>query len=208
MKDTVHTHVYVRNGDALSVTDVQNDFLPGGALGVFEGDAVISPANCTIEIFRKAALPVFITRDWHPPHHSSFKEKNGPWPPHCIRYTKGAEFASRLKIPDNAIVISKGSSIERDQYSSLHGLDSSGRTQDELLKSLKIKRLFICGLATEYCVLNSVQDAREAGYEVFVLTDAIRGVNVNPGDSEKALEEMSRLGAMLITTADLKVQPA
>lgn len=200
---TIQSPVLVRKGDALSVTDMQNDFLPGGALGVSGGDEVIPLINHVIELFRNAGLPIFITRDWHPAHHSSFKEKNGPWPPHCVQHTEGAEFAADLMIPEKAIVISKGIDPARDQYSTLQGRDSSGQTEDELLKSFGITRLFICGLATEYCVLNSVKDAREAGYEVQVMTDAIRAVNVNPGDGAQALEEMVRLGALLITSERL-----
>jgi len=203
MTATIQSPVLVRKGDALSVTDIQNDFLPGGALGVSGGDEVIPLTNRVIALFRNAGLPIFITRDWHPAHHSSFKEKNGPWPPHCVQDTKGAEFAAGLTVPEKAVIISKGSDPAHDQYSTLQGRAPSGQTEDELLKSFGITRLFICGLATEYCVLNSVKDAREAGYEVYVMTDAIRAVNVTPGDGAQALEEMVRLGALLITSERL-----
>ncbi len=203
MTATIQSTILVRKGDALSVTDMQNDFLPGGALGVSGGDEVIPLTNRVIELFRSEGLPIFITRDWHPAHHSSFIEKNGPWPPHCVQYTKGAEFAANLMVPEKAVIISKGNDPAHDQYSTLQGRDPSGQTEDELLKSLGTSRLFICGLATEYCVLNSVKDARKAGYEVYVMTDAIRAVNVNPGDGAQALEEMVRLGALLITSERL-----
>ena len=194
------THVSLRKGDALSVTDVQNDFLPGGALGVPHGDAIISPLNRAVELFKKNGLLIFFSRDWHPPDHSSFQDQGGPWPPHCVQKTPGADFPSALKIPEGSIIISKGAQKDREQYSTLGARDSEGNTESDVMKKRGIRRVFVAGLATDYCVLNSVKDILAEGYEVYVLTDAIRAVNVNPGDGEEALEEMVRGGAKLITT--------
>jgi nicotinamidase/pyrazinamidase len=194
------THVSLRKGDALSVTDVQNDFLPGGALGVPHGDAIISPLNRAVELFKKNGLLIFFSRDWHPPDHSSFQEEGGPWPPHCVQKTPGADFPSALKIPEGSIIISKGAQKDREQYSTLGARDSEGNTESDVMKKREIRRVFVAGLATDYCVLNSVKDILAEGYEVYVLTDAIRAVNVNPGDGEEALEDMVRGGAKLITT--------
>jgi nicotinamidase/pyrazinamidase len=198
------TPVDLKHGDALSVTDVQNDFLPGGALAVPEGDRIIPFVNRAIGLFVKNELPVFFSRDWHPSDHSSFKNQGGPWPPHCVQNTPGAEFPSDMKIPEGAIVISKGHEKGSEQYSSLGGRDENGDTQSALLKKLGIKRVFVIGLATDYCVLNSVKDACAEGYEVYVLTDAIRAVDVNPGDGEKALDDMKRAGAKTIKTEDIR----
>lgn len=194
------TYVSLRRGDALSVTDVQNDFLPGGALGVPYGDAIIEPLNNVVDLFKKKGLLIFFSRDWHPPDHSSFKNQGGPWPPHCVQKTRGADFPSTLHIPEGSIIISKGAQKDREQYSTLGARDSEGNTESDMMKKHGIRRAFVAGLATDYCVLNSVKDILAEGYEVYVLTDAIRAVNVNPGDGDKALEEMIQGGAKLITT--------
>jgi nicotinamidase/pyrazinamidase len=194
------THISLSKGDALSVTDVQNDFLPGGALGVPQGDAIISPLNRVVELFKKKGLLIFFSRDWHPPDHSSFQDQGGPWPPHCVQKTPGADFPPALKIPEGSIIISKGAQKDREQYSTLGARDSEGNTESDVMKKQGIRRVFVAGLATDYCVLNSVKDILAEGYEVYVLTDAIRAVNVNPGDGEEALKEMVRGGAKLITT--------
>lgn len=198
------TPVYLHKGDALSVTDVQNDFLPGGALAVPEGDTIIPSVNRATSLFKKNGLLVFFSRDWHPPDHSSFKDQGGPWPPHCVQKTPGADFPSALRIPSGSIIISKGTQKGREQYSTFGAQDSEGTTEDSIMKQRGIRRVFVAGLATDYCVLNSVKDALAGGYEVYVLTDAISAVNVNPGDGEKALEEMIWGGAKLITTEMLQ----
>lgn len=192
--------IVVQQGDVLSVTDVQYDFLPGGSLGVPDGDQVVPPLNRAIEIFSRKGLPVFFTRDWHPPDHSSFRDQGGSWPPHCVRKTEGAKFYAGLNIPGEAVVISKAVTKDSEQYSTLYGKDRKGKTENALLEEIGVGRVFIGGLATEYCVLHTVKDVLEEGFEVYVLTDGIRAVDVNPGDGEKALKEMADKGAQLITT--------
>ena len=201
MTHHVQETIALRRGDALSVTDVQNDFLPGGALGVPGGDEIISPLNRVIEIFRKNDLPVFFSRDWHPPDHCSFKSQGGPWPPHCVRNTSGADYPPGLNVPEGAIIISKGTEKNSEQYSTFYGRDKEGNTEGDLMRKLGIKRVFIAGLATDYCVLNSVNDALAEGYKVYVLADAIAAVDVNPGDGARALEEMVKKGAKIISSA-------
>jgi nicotinamidase/pyrazinamidase len=175
----------LEKGDVLLVTDVQNCFLPGGSLGVSRGNEVIEPLNRAIKMFRKKNLPVLFTRDWHPPDHCSFTEQGGPWPVHCVRDTVGAQLSSRLEIPDGSVILSKAFERDTDAYSSFHGIDESGQLLDELLKRLSIKRVFQGGLATDYCILNTVRDGISLGYEFYVLTDCIRAVDVHPGDGEK-----------------------
>lgn len=186
----MHAKVTLQPGDALIVTDVQNDFLPGGALAVPHGDAVIAPLNRYIALFAAHKLPVIATRDWHPPGHCSFKEQGGPWPAHCIAGTSGAAFAENLHLPSDAIVVSKATEQDRDAYSAFSGTELGSR-----LKNMGVTRLFIGGLATDYCVLNSVLDALALGFQVKLLTDASRPVNVQPDDGMLAEQKMLAAGA-------------
>jgi nicotinamidase/pyrazinamidase len=185
-------------GDVLLVTDIQNDFLPGGSLAVAGGDEVVPLLNRYIAAFQAQGLPVYATRDWHPPGHCSFHAQGGPWPIHCVAGTHGAAFAATLVLPPDTTVISKATLQDQEAYSSFQGTDLASR-----LRAAGIRRLFIGGLTTDYCVLNTVRDARQLGYEVFVLADAIRAVDVQPGDGQRAEEEMTRLGARRITLEGL-----
>lgn len=190
--------IAITDNSVLIIVDVQNDFLPGGALPVSKGDKVIPPLNKYIRLFSEKKLPVFATRDWHPKNHISFKENGGIWPPHCIQDTYGAEFADDLNLPSETIVISKGYMSDRDAYSGFQDT-----YLDLELRRRKIKRIFIGGLATDYCVKATVLDALNLGYETVLLLDAIKGVDVSPGDSEKAIKEMIRKGAIGITLEDI-----
>ncbi|NHV07116.1 MAG: nicotinamidase [Thaumarchaeota archaeon] len=185
--------------NALIVVDVQKDFCKGGALEVPEGDEVVEPLNKYIEVFEATKNIVVFTRDWHPPDHISFKERGGPWPPHCVKNTEGAEFHPKLNFPSIAIVVSKASERDKEAYS---GFENTGLR--ELLKELKVEKVFVGGLATDYCVKNTVLDALKFGFKTYLLADAIKGVNVNPKDSELAIEEMRQKGAMLITFNEAK----
>lgn len=186
-------------GDVLLVVDVQHDFLPGGALGVKRGDEIIPALNRCMALFSAKRLPVFASRDWHPPGHCSFREQGGPWPEHCVQNTHGAEFSPDLKLPADIGIINKADKRDREAYSVF-----GGTHLDERLKRAGVQRIFIGGLATDYCVLNTAKDAHALGYDYFVLTDAVRAVDVRPGDGERALEEMRRLGAHLIESKDLQ----
>jgi nicotinamidase/pyrazinamidase len=187
------------SGDALLIIDVQNDFLPGGSLAVPQGDAVVPALNRCIELFAGKKLPVYASRDWHPADHCSFQAQGGPWPPHCLANTHGAAFAAKLELPADVVVISKADTPEVDAYSAFGDTDL-----DRRLKAAGIKRLFAGGLATDYCVLNTVRDALTLGYAVILLTDAIRAVDVKFGDGERALAEMRRLGAQFATSMELQ----
>ena len=187
-----------RTGDALVIVDVQNDFLPGGSLAVPQGDAVLPALNRCIEIFSARALPVYATRDWHPPGHCSFRAQGGPWPPHCVAGSAGAAFAARLNLPRNVTVISKAAEADQDAYS---GFEAS--ELDRLLRGQAVQRLFVGGLATDYCVLNTVKDGLKLGYRVLLLLDAICAVEVQPGDGARAIAEMTALGALPVTSGDL-----
>jgi nicotinamidase/pyrazinamidase len=188
----------VQTGDALVVVDVQNDFLPGGALAVAKGDAVVPALNRYLARWREKGLPVFATRDWHPADHCSFQERGGPWPAHCVAGTRGAEFAPGLVVPIDAVVISKGDARDRDAYSGFEGTDLHER-----LRRAGVRRVFVGGLATDYCVLATVKDAVRLGYTVFVLVDAIQAVDVHAGDGLRAEAEMAKAGAAPIRYEDI-----
>ncbi len=185
--------------DALIVVDMQKDFMPGGALPVPEGDKIIPVLNEYIKLFESKGLPVFFTRDWHPENHISFKGHGGVWPPHCVQNTEGAKFHEELYIPaDNKFIISKGTSPDFDAYSGFQGT-----VLEDLLRERGIKRVFVGGVATDYCVKNTVIGALNLGFSAFVLGDAVKGVDVRPGDSERALEEMLLRGAVVVRKEDL-----
>lgn len=185
--------VRLQTGDALILVDVQLDFLPGGSLAVPHGDEVVPALNHYIAVFRRLTFPVVATRDWHPPDHCSFKAQGGIWPPHCIAGSDGARFASLLDLPCEARIVSKATMRDKDAYSGFEGTDL-----DDWLKGSGIRRVFIGGLATDYCVLNTVRDALRLGYAAFLLQDAVRAVDVAAGDGERAIAEMRRLGAATI----------
>ena len=184
--------VMLTDSDALVVVDVQNDFFRGGSLAVPGSNEIITIINGYIRLFQSRRLPVFVTRDWHPRGHISFKEQGGRWPVHCVAGSKGAEFHPDLHLPDSIIVISKATAVDKDAYSGFEGTGLKER-----LQHADIHRLSIGGLATDYCVVNTVKDALKCGFNVILLQDAIMAVNANPGDGERALEEMIRLGAVL-----------
>jgi nicotinamidase/pyrazinamidase len=187
------------NKDALIVVDMQNDFMPWGALPVPYADKIVPQLNAYIEAFSSRSLPVYFTRDWHPPDHISFKGHGGIWPPHCVQETEGAQFHKDLVIPkDNKFIISKGTSRDFDAYSGFQGT-----LLDSLLRERGIRRLFVGGVATDYCVKNTVIGGLNLGYEVFVLIDATKGVDVNAGDTDRALQEMMSSGAVVVDFGDL-----
>ncbi len=183
--------VAVDDGDALLMVDVQRDFLPGGSLAVPGGDAVVPVLNRYLELARRHGLSVFASRDWHPADHCSFRSRGGPWPEHCVSGTAGAAFAPGLEIPADVTIISKAMQRDADAYSAFAGTGLA-----RLLRDRGVKRLLVGGLATDYCVLNTVRDALREGFGVLLLEDAIRAVNVEPGDGERARTEMRRAGAV------------
>jgi len=186
---------------ALVVVDVQRDFCPGGALAVPDGDKVVPVINEYVMRFRAAGAPIIFTRDWHPPDHSSFKAQGGPWPPHCVQNTEGARFHPSLTIPKEAEIVSKADKKD-DAYSFFKGTNL-----DNALHHRRIKTLFVGGLATDYCVKETILDALKDHFEVYHLDDASRGVNVNPNDSEKALQEIVAHGCKRITIQELPGGP-
>jgi len=184
---------------ALIITDVQKDFCPGGALPVPGGDEVIPFLNAYQERIMAAKGVLVFTRDWHPANHKSFKENGGIWPVHCVQNTPGAAFHPDLKFPTTAVLVSKASDPDKEAYSSFEGTDL-----EIYLRRLGVTTLFVGGLATDYCVKNTALDGRKFGFSVYFLEDASRGVNVQPGDSSKAIEQMKTAGIRAITLDEIQ----
>jgi nicotinamidase/pyrazinamidase len=198
MSGPQRTTINLTEGDALIIVDVQNDFLPGGALAVPQSDEILPVLNGYIAAFEKRRLPIYMTRDWHPPDHCSFRDYGGPWPTHCVADTYGAAFSTELKLASPTTIVSKATTPDLEYYSDF------GTTNFEAnLRAAGISRLFVGGLATDYCVFSTVKDALALGFKTCLLLDAIRGVNVQPDDSRKAEQEMIQLGAVPIKLQDL-----
>ena len=181
--------------DALLVVDVQRDFCPGGALAVPQGDRIVPAINRLLGLTHWVTVA---TRDWHPPDHCSFKAQGGIWPAHCVADTDGAAFHPELQVSQIRHVVSKAVSKDFEAYSGFQGTELA-----RLLQSSTLRRVFVCGLATDYCVKATALDSRHAGLDVVVIEDAIRGVEVHPGDCAAALAEMRAAGIMFAYAADL-----
>ena len=192
----------------LLIVDLQNDFCPGGALPVPGGERVIEAVNRAAQQFAAARLPVLASRDWHPLDSSHFRAFGGAWPVHCVQGTPGADFHPALRLPEGTLVISKGVDPDSDSYSAFDGRSADGKPLGDILAALQVRHLYVGGLATDYCVRSSVLGALKAGLEVTVLSDAVAGVDVAEGDSEKALKEMGRKGVTFCTTDEATRQIA
>jgi nicotinamidase/pyrazinamidase len=192
--------------DALLIVDVQNDFCPGGALAVAEGQAVVPLLNQYMERAAAAGVPIFASRDWHPAQTAHFREHGGQWPPHCVQGTPGAEFHPDLRLPEGTVVVSKGLNPVDEGYSLFEGKLEDGRDALTALRELGVTRVHVGGLATDYCVRATTLDALAARFDVFLLEDAIRAVEVQPGDEERAIKAMREAGAVSETLDDF--QPA
>ena len=181
----------LREGDALLVVDVQNDFCPGGALAVPDGDAVITVLNDWIQAAVAASVPIYASRDWHPEDHVSFAERGGPWPRHCVQDTDGAAFHADLDLPAGTVILTKADRPDQDAYSAFEGTGFAER-----LRADRVRRLWVGGLALDYCVRASVLDALAGGgLEAHLILAATRPVDVQAGDGARAIAEMEAAGA-------------
>lgn len=180
---------------ALIVVDVQNDFCPGGALAVAHGDEVVEPLNELIDEFLERGDPVYKSRDWHPPATKHFEEHGGTWPVHCVQNTKGAEFHPALRDDPRIQVVSKGLG-DKDCYSAFDETDLATQLHEQ-----GVEEVLVGGLATDYCVKSTVIAAIDNGFKVKALKDAMRGVELQPGDSDRAIEEMHAAGAEIVSNA-------
>jgi nicotinamidase/pyrazinamidase len=177
--------------DALLIADIQNDFLPGGALGIRGGEEILPILEDYIRRFHRGGHPIILTRDWHPHDHCSFVPRGGVWPVHCVAGSPGSLPPTSFPTPGSAIIIYKATDRNQEAYSAFQNT-----SLDRQLRDLAIRRLFVGGLATDYCVLNTVKDARKEGYDVCLLMDGIKAVNLVPNDGRRAEEEMINLGAV------------
>jgi nicotinamidase/pyrazinamidase len=189
---------------ALLIVDVQNDFCPGGALGVSGGDDIIPLINDYIRQMQNKGVLIIASRDWHPRITKHFKEFGGIWPVHCVQGSSGAMFRANLDLPSQTLVVSKGMDPERDDYSALHARNDEGKPLPDLLKEMGVRQLYICGLATDYCVRQTALEGLRQGFAITVLKDAVRGVDLETGDSERALAEIEAAGGRLVTFDELK----
>ncbi len=185
--------------NALVVVDMQNDFCPGGALGVEEGDQIIPGINTLIPRFETCVF----SRDWHPPDHCSFAENpeyvDGSWPVHCVAHTHGAAFHPDLKIPEGARIVNKATEPDREAYSAFDGTGVG----DEL-RAAGIQRVFVCGLALDYCVRMTAMDAVAEGFNTVLLQDLSRAVNNAPESVKQTLEELEQAGVAIAESKDLR----
>lgn len=177
---------------ALLIVDVQNDFCPGGALGVKDGDKVVPVINGIIDKFDL----VISSQDWHPEDSVHFEN----WPPHCIANTHGSDFHPDLNSEKIDLKLHKGTANKDDGYSAFEATNAS---LPDFLRENKITNLYVCGLTTDYCVKASALDALNEGFHTYVITDAIKPVNINPGDDKKALDEMYQAGCALVGSEDI-----
>lgn len=189
--------VKIKPIDALIIVDMQNDFMPGGALPVENALTIIPNINDYIELFNSSGATIVATRDWHPQNHISFNIRGGPWPPHCVRDSKGAEFHPLLKLPINTVVISKAVDENKEAYS---GFDST--ELEFILRSRGVKRTFICGVATEYCVRATAIDSIKLGFQTYILIDAIKGID--RVYSEKVIDELLDYGIVALEIRDIR----
>lgn len=182
--------ISLKHDDALLIADIQNDFLTGGALGIKGGDEIIPILLRYLHRFHIQSLPIFLTRDWHPPNHCSFRNQGGLWPVHCVAGSPGSLPPPKFEAPASAVIIYKAIDADQEAYSAFQSTEL-----DRHLRALSVRRLFIGGLATDYCVLNTVKDARTLGYDVCLLMDGMKAVNLKPGDGHCAEQTMLALGA-------------
>ncbi|GJL51148.1 nicotinamidase [Candidatus Nitrospira salsa] len=183
---------------ALILVHLQNDFFPGGALPVEDGDQILPRINQYITFFQHHGAAIMATRDWHPPNHCSFQEHGGPWPPHCIQGSRGAQFHANLHLPTGSLIISGATNPKKEIYSGFDGTSLADYLEDQ-----NAKTIYLVGLATDYWVKQTVLDGIKLSLRVVVLEDGIRGVNVRPDDSEQALQEMASAGAIRATALDI-----
>lgn len=188
---------------ALIIVDVQNDFCPGGALAVPQGDEVVKPLNKMIAYAHQHNWLIVASRDWHPLVTNHFEYYGGLWPIHCVKDTKGAKFHPDLNL-DGIAVVSKATEPDQDGYSAFDGYKDDGQTLKKFFESNDVKEVYVGGLATDYCVKASAVDAVKLGFETFLLLDVCRAVNLKPGDGEEAVKEMTGLGVKVINTREVQ----
>ncbi|MBY8990651.1 MAG: bifunctional nicotinamidase/pyrazinamidase [Candidatus Lokiarchaeota archaeon] len=215
--------IKINEKDALIIVDMQNDFIPGGSLPVAEGDLIIEEINTTAKKFKNSGGIVVLTQDWHPKNHLSFASNHpgkssddeytsdngaiGPvlWPDHCVQNSQGAKFHKDLKVELASNIIQKGMNPNLDSYSGFQDNDKKSETGlRRYLESLTIKRIFICGLALDYCCYFTAMDGIDFGFNVYFLVRLTRGIDLPEGNIKNALENMDKKGIKIVKKADFK----
>jgi nicotinamidase/pyrazinamidase len=185
--------------EALIVVDVQNDFCPGGALAVPQGDRVVPVLNQYLERATRAGVRVYASRDWHPAETTHFRSSGGPWPAHCVQGTAGAAFHPDLRLPADAAIVTKGTGTTDDGYSAFEGRLPDGASLADDLRAHAVTIVYVGGLATDYCVLQTALGARREGFTTFWLSDASLPVEVQPGDGQRAAASLAQAGVRAAT---------
>ncbi|GJL54743.1 MAG: nicotinamidase [Nitrospirales bacterium] len=198
---TLPSQLQPNKTSALILIHLQNDFFPGGTLAVTNSDQILPYVNHYIAFFQHHGAAIMATRDWHPPNHCSFQEQGGPWPSHCIQGSRGAQFHADLHLPTGSLIISGATNPPKEVHS---GFD--GTSLADYLEDREATTIYVVGLATEFWVKQTVLDGIKLGLRTVVLEDAIRGVNVQPNDSEHALQEMAEAGAIRATASNIGMQ--
>jgi nicotinamidase/pyrazinamidase len=217
---SISRHIMTQSGDALIIVDVQNDFMPNGALPVAEADMIVPGINKLAEKFYRSSRTIVLTQDWHTPNHKSFasahrgkkpydpysSEGIGPilWPDHCVQGTRGADFHPNLNTRLASIIIRKGSNTDIDSYSAFVENDKKSETGlSGYLRTIHIKRVFVCGLALDYCVFYSAMDGKNLGFNVFLILDLTRPVGAPEGIISRVLEEMTSKGIVFTNSSEI-----
>lgn len=188
----------LKTGDALLAVDIQNDFCTGGSLAVPDAEEVIPQVNAALEVASAKGLPCFASRDFHPQNHCSFVEYGGIWPSHCVQNTYGAEFNSMLSFPDNVIIVNKAVKVDEEQYSALSGIlqDKAGLSLLQYLKKQSIQRIWLVGLALDYCVRETALDLVQAGFNTLIALPATRAIDKSK--TPRLLQEFIKHGISII----------
>lgn len=182
--------------DVLLIVDPQYDFFPGGSLAVADGDKIIPVLNQWLKAAQEAQIPVIVSRDWHPAHHISFQEQGGPWPPHCVQHTHGAQFHRELQLSDSIIIAEKAFDPNKDAYSAFEGVTHDDKIPlSEKIQTLKANRIWMGGLAFDYCVHYTALDARKLGYAVTVILPACKAIA--RGTEQKSFQDMVNAGVIM-----------
>ncbi len=190
---------------ALLIVDFQNDFCPKGSLAVKDADKIVPVVNKYISKFNSKGYTIFASADWHPADSKHFDKNGGLWPVHCVAKTKGAEFHPELNILKSVIILYKGTLAEEDGYSAVTAKDENKKELKRLLMDKGIDEVYVCGLATDYCVKSSVLDLIKEGFKVFLLIDAVKAVNLKANDGENAIKEMSESGVVIIKKDEIDI---
>jgi nicotinamidase/pyrazinamidase len=186
---------------ALLIVDVQSDFCAGGALAVPAGDEVVPVLNRLAAHASALGFPVYASRDWHPPDSRHFRANGGEWPVHCVAGTPGARLHPDLQLPPGTLIVTKGVGADEDGYSAFDGTIAGRGGLAADLRARGVTGLIVGGLALDYCVRASSLDGRLEGFDVVVVSDAVRAVERSPGDADRAIQQLKAAGVQFLPSS-------